>query len=587
MPIRNRSLFLFLIIFFCIWLAACSTKPTLKSPDEEKSEHVSVGFRGGKITYRLVSAPKTFNYLLADDEASVMTAFFMLTSRLVEFDHRTQTFVPGLAESWVVGTDGATVDVKLRDGLKFSDGTPLRADDVIFTLNAIYDDRTKSPVFRDSMMIDDKPIGTKRVSDTELMMIFPKPVASVENYLSNLGVLSAAALEPELKGGTLAAAWTINSPPASIVSSGPFVVQTAVPGERVEYARNPNYWKKDKNGIQLPYLDALNIEVIPDPNNTFGRLSQGSIDIADRIRASDFSELSKAGGDVRASDIGPGLGIDHLWFNLNATDPNGVALNNAVKRAWFGDKRFRQAIAMAIDRESIASITLQGLATPLYGFVSPGNRVWLNPDQPKIRYDLSGAAKLLSEAGFNKTGTAENPVLVDVQKNPVDFTLIVPAESEARKLIAGVIQEDLAKLGVKMQIAPIDFPSLTQRWTKTYDYDAVLLGLSQNDTEPSSFANFLQSAAATHQWHPKQKTPATDWEARIDKLFADQSAERDQTKRRAIFSEIQKIMFDEMPVLPVVARHAIGAANKRVGNYSPSGILPYSLWNIDELYIKR
>ena len=124
-----------------------------------------------------------------------------------------------------------------------------------------------------------------------------------------------------------------------------------------------------------------------------------------------------------------------------------------TERTWFADKRFRAAIASAIDRDSIANITLQGMATPIYGIVSPGNRVWLTASLPKINYDLKSAEQLLAQGGFKRGGAADTPVLTDAQNNAVEFTLLVPAENEARKLMAAIVQEDLAKLGIKLQVA--------------------------------------------------------------------------------------------------------------------------------------
>lgn len=583
---RQLALFLWVISSLCVLLFGCGQERSANVATASRVEARTNGVRGGKLNYRLTSAPKTFNYLLAADEATIVTSFFMLTGRLVEFDHQTQKFVPGLAESWTAGPDGRTIDVTLRDGLKFSDGHALTADDVIFTLRAMYDERTNSPVFRDAMMPDGKPIETKQVDARRLQFTFPRPVPNVESYLTNLGVLPSHVLKGDLEAGKLAEAWKIDSPPTAIVSSGPFVVESATPGESIVYARNPNYWKKDPAGTQLPYLDKLEIDIIPDANNTYVRLSQGSIDMADRIRPADYAEFSKNPAQVRAIDVGPGLSIDHMWFNLNPDDGRAVSPDRQIKRAWFADKRFRQAVAGAIDRTTIASITLQGLASPLYGFVSPANRLWIDSAQPEIKFDLAGSEHLLADAGFHKQATGDREVLVDPQGNPVEFTLIVPAENEARKLTAAVIQEDLKRLGIKMQVVPIDFPAVTERWTKTYDYDAILLGLSQTDFEPSSYSNFLLSNSAAHQWQPKQAKAATEWEGQIDRLFAEQATELDQPARLSKFIEIQKIMRDELPVIPIVVRHVVAAANQKVGNYSPSSILPYSLWNVDDLYVK-
>lgn len=566
--------------------AGCGPAPSSNLQKSTPVEPRTDGVRGGKVSCRLTAPPKTLNYLLAADEPTLIAAFFLITGRLVELDHLSQKYAPGLAESWTT-TDGKTFDVKLRDGLKFSDGHALTTDDVIFTLTAMTDEKLNSPAFHDAMMVDGKPIEAKKISDTEMQFIFPKPVAAVENYFINIGVLPRHLLEPDLKAGKLGEAWKIDSPPANIVTSGPFVVSAVAPGERIEYARNPYYFKKDKSGTQLPYLDALSIEIIPDANNAFARLGQGSLDIADRIRPTDYTEFTKGQGDIVGYDAGPGLGVDHVIFNLNSTTPDGADLNNATKRAWFADKRFRQAIAAAIDRETVANVTLQGLASPLNGFVSPANHTWHDPSLPKISYDLKEAERLLVEAGFKKTGAADSPILTDAQNNPVEFTLLVPAENEPRKLIAAVAQADLAKLGIQIQVVPLENKSVLDRLNKTFDYDAILLGLSQTDLEPSSFASFLLSSGSTHQWQPKQKTPATEWEARIDQLFAEQSSERDQQKRLAVFSQIQSIMRDEMPVVPIVSRHIVTAANRKVANYAPSAIVPYSLWNVEDMFIRQ
>ncbi len=528
MPARMRSTCLITLVL-CL-LMGCGAPVPPKVPTAQKSEARTNGSRGGKLSFRMTSAPKTFNYMLAEDEATIIGAGFTLTSRVVEFDHSSLKYVGGLAESWTMQPDGKTLDIKLRDGLKFSDGHALTTDDVIFSLEAIYDEKTQAAAYRDAMLVDDKPIETKRVSATEMQMIFPHPVASAENYLVNLGVLPMHILGADQKAGKLAEAMKITSPPASIVSSGPFVVEAVSPGERIDFARNPHYWKKDAAGTQLPYLDKFTIEVIPDANNTLVRLTQGTLDIADRIRTNDFTSLSKTEQATRAFDAGPGLGIDHIWFNLNAADPKGKSLGNDAKRSWFSDKRFRQAVAAVVDRDSIANVTLQGLATPLYGFVSPANKVWLDPSLAKINYSLADAEKLLAEAGFKKGGTAEAPVLTDAQGRPVEFTLIVPAENEARKLMAAVIQQDLEKLGIKMQVAPIEIAQLQERTVKTYDYDAALFGLSQTDLEPSSYSNFLLSSAATHQWQPGQKTPGH----RLGKAY-----------RRAVFRAIRRARYAE------------------------------------------
>jgi peptide/nickel transport system substrate-binding protein len=583
-PFKYSRLFAFLLLpllFSCRQPPASNTTTGTPKPEQR-----GIGTRGGKLVYRLPSPPKTFNYLLANDESSILPAFFLLNSRLVEFDHSTQTYVPGLAEAWTTSSDRRSVDIRLRDGLKFSDGQPLTSSDVAFTVEATYDERNKGGVFGDALLINGKPILVKVIDDRNLQFLLPEPIAAPDNYLYNIAVLPRHALEADQKAGLFSEAWKITAPPASVVSSGPFVVESAAAGERIVLKRNPYYWKHDAQGTPLPYLDELTLAIVPDANQARVGLDQATIDIVDRMRPTDYASLLNAGGPVRAFDLGPGLGVDYIWFNLNPTKADGTRLN-PVKSAWFSDTRFRRAVSMAVDRDSIARSTLQGLATPIYGIVSPANRIWSNPDLPKIAYDLGQAASLLQEAGFNKRGAADAPELFDAQGNRVEFSLLVPAESEPRKLMAAVIQEDLAKLGIKMQVVPIEFSAVTNAWTKSYDYDAILLGLSLTDLEPSTYANLMLSSGEVHQWRPNQKSPATEWEARIDQLFAEQASESDPEKRKLKFREIQRIVADASPVIPIVARHVVSAANSHVGNFSPSPMFPYSLWNAEELFIKQ
>lgn len=586
--LRRSILFAFLTLFLIT--SACQQQqtgtPTTSQNQAQPREHV-VGSRGGTITYRLTSPPQTLNYLLAKEESSLTVSFFLLGARLAEFDQDQQRHVPGLAESWKWADDKRTLEVTLRDGLKFSDGHPLTADDVLFTMRALYDERTASPLFRDPMLVNGRPIETTVVDALHLRMLFPETVAAPEGYLYNLAVLPRHALEDSFNKGTLKDSWGITADPRTIITAGPFIVESVTPGERVELKRNPNYWKKDSAGNALPYLDSLVLVVVDDANNAMTRLGQNTLDIVDRIRPSDYASLRSNSGNVRAYDLGPGLNTDHIWFNQHEGVQNGKPIVDPVKRAWFADARFRRAISYAIDRNSIAQTNLQGLATPLYGFVSPGNRNWAATDLPRTEYDLEKARALLQEAGFTLRGSQDAPELWDAKGNRVEFTLIVPTENQPRKEMAAVVQQDMMKLGINMQIAPIEFQALTARWTQSYDYDAVLLGLSLTDPDPSSYASLVESNGSQHQWYPKQTKPATEWEARLDELAAAQAHETDVERRKAIFHDIQKIIAEQLPIIPVVARHITTAANTRIGNYRPGTILPYSLWNAEELFVKQ
>lgn len=578
------TLFVFLAIFFNT--SGCRSQKPPAEPRLRDGREKVIGNRGGKLIYRLAAPPQTYNYLKASDEASLIVAFYLMGGRLIEFDHDTQTYVPALAESWTRSADGASIELMLRDGIKFSDGHPITAADVSFTMRALYDERTASPIFRDAMLIGARQIEVAELDSRRLRLTFPESVAVPENYLSNVAVLPKHVLQAEFNRAGLRDAYSLTADPQTVVTAGAFAAQAALPGERVTLKRNPHYWKKDAVKNSLPYLDQVIVEVISDANNAITRLRQGALDLFDRVRASDYVALRSKVEIARAFDLGPGLNTDHLWFNLNDVGPKGKAVVSPVKRVWFQDLRFRGAVSLAIDRPTLASITLQGLATPLAGFISPGNRAWALP-LPAIEYDMEKARTLLREAGFVEQGDLEQLELRDANGNRVEVTLIVPSESQARVQIATVIQEDLARLGIKLQVVPLEFGEFQRRTMQTYEYEAALLGASASEPDPSTYANFLRSSSPTHQWHPKQPQPATDWEARIDELLSMQARESDPERRREIFHEVQRILAEQLPVIPIVARHSASVVNRRVRNYRPSVLMPYSLWNAEELFVDQ
>lgn len=572
-------------------LAACQPVPQQNGGNSNQAQlprEKTTGKRGGQLTYRVSAPPKTFNYIMSTgDDVTATFTLFLLSSRLVELDHDAQGYAPALAEEWKLGADGRSVDVTLRDGLKFSDGQPLTSDDVAFTLHALYDARLKPPIFRDALMLGEKPIEIKVADARHFTLAFPEPVNVPENYMSNLAVVPRHVFEPLLNSGKLEEAYSVTSDPKSMVTSGKFVVESSAPGERVVLARNPNYWKKDSAGNQLPYLDHLTLEVISDESNAIARLGQGSLDIYDRVRPADFAGVRAGQGNAHGYDLGPGLYADDLWFNLNpGKRADGKPYVDPTKLAWFADVRFRRAVAHAIDREHIATNVWQGLATPLSGFITPGNHAWAATDLPRIDYDLDKARALLKEAGFVTRGTTEAPELYDAKGNRVEFTVVAPSGTRTRVDSATVVQEDLAKLGMKVAVAPIENAQVGERINQSFDYEAVFYGTSATEPDPSSYADVLRSNSPQHLWSPNEPKPSTDWEARLDELAARQAHETDRERRRAIFHDIQQVMAEQLPLIPIVSRHIAVAANARVGNYRPSPLPPFSLWNAEELFVK-
>jgi peptide/nickel transport system substrate-binding protein len=148
-----------------------------------------------------------------------------------------------------------------------------------------------------------------------------------------------------------------------------------------------------------------------------------------------------------------------------------------------------------------------------------------------------------------------------------------------------LIQQDLARLGIQLNAVTLDFPSLIERITRTFNYEAVLMAFANVDLDPSAQMNIWVSSAANHQWNPNQKTPATPWEAEIDKLMAAQSGSQDRAQRKLYFDRVQQIVADKVPILFLVNPNALSAVSPNVKNVTPAALPPQIYWNAERLQV--
>jgi len=255
----------------------------------------------------------------------------------------------------------------------------------------------------------------------------------------------------------------------------------------------------------------------------------------------------------------------------------------ARKQAWFQDKRFRQAVSDAIDRDSIVRLVYNGRATSLWTQVTPGNRLWIDPGIPHPAMSVTHARELLQSAGFS---WKSDGALVDSHGSPVEFSILTSSSNAQRVKIATLIQDDLSKLGINVQIASLEFHTMVDRLLTTHDYEAAVMGLVSGDADPTSEMNVWMSSGDTHLWHPNQTQPATPWEAEMDRLMQQQLITLDYAKRKRLYDRVQEIVADELPVICLVSPNILVGASDRVGNFHPAILDPYTLWNIDQLYIQ-
>jgi peptide/nickel transport system substrate-binding protein len=149
--------------------------------------------------------------------------------------------------------------------------------------------------------------------------------------------------------------------------------------------------------------------------------------------------------------------------------------------------------------------------------------------------------------------------------------------------MVAMIQQDLSQIGIKVNLVTLDFPSLIERITRTYDYEACLLGLVNTDLDPNSQMNVWLSSAENHQWNPKQTKPATEWEAELDRLMHAQSSATTDKQRKSSWDRVQQIVAEQQPFIYLVNKDAMSAVSPAVVGAAPSVLDPHTFWNAEVL----
>ncbi len=510
----------------------------------------------GELRFCLRAEPKTFDPLKVEDDPSAAVRY-LTGGVLVRMDRQTQALEPELAESWKVSKDGKQITFKLRSGVSFSDGTPFSAEDVAYTVQQMMDPAQHSPT-GDTFRSGPGNVETKILSPTQISITFPAPVAGLDRQFDQVAIMSA------------------HSPKKEMAVLGPFMVADYKAGSSLLLKRNPNYWKSDAQGHKLPYLDSIHLDIQPNRDVEMLRFKRNEIDLINSLDSEYFDKLASTSPQL-VHDAGPSLDSEQMWFNEVAKAPIPQ-----YKKTWFRSASFRRAISQAINREDLSRVVFRGHAQPAMGPISPANKFWFNEKLKPQPYSADAALKALQSEGFR----LENGALKDTYGNAVEFSIITNSGNKYRERMATMIQEDLQKIGIHVNVVTLDFPSLIERMTQTFDYEAILLGLTNVGLDPNEQMNVWLSSSENHQWNPQEKTPETAWEAEIDRLMRAQASSSDAKKRKEAFDRVQEIAVEQAPFLFLVNRNALSAVSANVQGASPVILVPQTYWNVERLSVK-
>ncbi len=582
--------------------------------DADIAGDIEVGKRGGKLVLSTPTDPKTFNHLLIES-ASDQAIDNLQFSVLVGYDTYRQENAPGLAKSWEYDKDKRTWTFHLREGLKWSDGQPLTSDDFLFYTQVSFDPNVPNDQHI-QLELDGKPYSFAAPDPLTLVATIPGEDAFAFENLQGLIAMPRHKLEKPWKDGKFNSTWTVSTDPSELVVSGPFKLKSMVSGQSIVMERNPYYFRYDSQGQQLPYLDEIVMLIVSDAEAEAVRFLAGETDIIDQhsLQASNlakFMDEAKATKRFTVYELGSSFDSNHFFFNLNQGgtyddaqgkrqpwqptkmgEKPGPELKNfkpfvdPIKFSWFSNREFRIACSEASDRQAIIDTILFGLGEASYGPVPSSNREWYNPNITKFPYNPEAAKKRLEAAGFidrDKDGIRE-----DAQGHPIRFTLITNRNNPVRPKVANQLKENFKAIGFAVEVQIQDFNDLLTRLARSFDYDCCLMGLSTSiPPSPAWGANLWLSTGQMHEWYPQQKTPMTEFDAQIDKLFGSMKLTFDKDTQHKIYAEMQELFCKEQPSIELFSLDQFVAASNKIHNLKPAVLRALLTSNLDELFIAQ
>ncbi|MDD3726291.1 MAG: ABC transporter substrate-binding protein [Candidatus Ratteibacteria bacterium] len=522
------------------------------------------------------SDPKSFNPIIAKETSTTEITQFIFEG-LTRIDGVTLKVKPSLAKRWEVDSTGKIWKFFLRDDVKWNDGCDFTAEDVVFTYNRLIYNPSIPTSSRDVLSVDGRPFVVRKIDRYTVEFILPERFAPFLQLMSQ-EILPSHKVGPAIEKGISTSWWGVNERPENIVGTGPFRIKEYRPAEWLILEKNPYYWKKDNEGNQLPYIQKIVFLIIADVNMSLLKFKAGEIDIVS-IRGQDYPllEAFQEQQNFTIYKLGPSLGSEFLTLNQNIKAPLPD-----YKKVWFRNRNFRQAIAYAIDKGDIIRNVYGGFAVPQDGPLNASCGFFYSPSVKRYPYNIKKAEEILKAEGFYKIGGA----LFDKRHNPVEFTILTNSNSFERIQIASIIQDDLKKLGIKVNLLPVEFNTLVSKISVTKDWEAIIIGLT-GGIEPHGGKNVWHTKGQLHLWNlePDEKN-ITGWERDIDAIFEEGAKELDPDRRKKLYDRWQQIVSEELPLIYTVSPEVMIGVRNKFEDLKPS-VYGGVLHNIEEIKIRR
>jgi peptide/nickel transport system substrate-binding protein len=469
---------------------------------------------------------QSWNPFLAEDSTSedVLALIYpSLAVEQVDYQQHPPSFNPSLAESWEFSENGLSLTFKLRADTKWSDGTPVSSEDLLFSWRA-QTSATLGWLWSD---ITDNIDAIEALDEHTVRYTF------THRYPYQLMDVNDGPIVPAHAWEKIPfEAWEDTDWSEHVVAAGPFQPLTHTPQQEIILERNPTYFVP-----QRPRLERLVFRVVPSKSALFNQLLAGEIDLVNDIPPGEAARV-QSNPDLELR-IFSDRSYTHICWNL--------------QNELFEDPRVRRALGLAIDRETLIDVVYSGFARPSVGPVL--SSMWaFNRDLEPLPFDPLAATDLLAEAGWKDS---DGDGLLDRNGQPFSFEILAPAESEVRQDVVLMIERDLGRIGVKVvprliewgavqsAVAEGDFDAFVNRWIEPTQVD--LEGIWRSAQPGSPTFNF------GHYSNPE-----------VDRLLDEVAAAPDFATQKPLLDRVQEIIVADQPYTFLVENVRLVGLNSRV-----------------------
>jgi peptide/nickel transport system substrate-binding protein len=555
---------------------------------------LELGRRGGTLRVALRGDVDGFNPITSKSLAS-FGLLFQVFDPLFFADPWTLELLPRLAVGYDVSDDLLDWTIHLRPGVRWADGVPFTADDVLFTYDLM---RRPDVVSYSSREYDYDvdgarvPVTWSKVDDLTVRFHQPLPYPAFPNKLAFRLIVPAHALRAAAESGAFQRHWGVGTSDFSThVGTGPFRIARHQAGARVIVERNPLYWGRDRAGAPLPYLDSIVFEELEGADVPYLRFQAGELDLLGDVPAPLVPLLEESARDgggrgdgVRCFDIGTDIGWVYLLLNQNTGVVEGTTRPCVAphKLAWFRDRRFREALSLALDRAALVDLAYLGLARPGGPVYNEACGVFHDPGLEAGGHDPAQAAALLDELGLRDRDS--DGVREDAQGRPVELSLGWYERTPDLTTVAGIVADQLGAAGVRVRLDVMDATRFSSALFERHEFEALLGEDSSGIGLPCGDHPLFSSTTEYHLWFPKQPTPSTEWEAQVDRLFRAASLEREPERVVGLLNEFQAILAREQPLLFLASKVRSMACRRRLRNFRPAPLEPAVFWTAQEMF---